>query len=36
LTGDAAAIVLPSDPKYFGDQPVVATEGRLLLLTRKE
>ena len=36
LTGDTAATLLPSDPKYFSDQPVVATEGRLLLLTTQE
>lgn len=32
LTNEKAAAVVAVDPKYFGDQPVVATEGRLLLL----
>ena len=36
LTDNAAAVVVPSDPRYFSDQPVVATEGRLLLLTEDE
>jgi len=32
LTNEKAAAVVPLDPRYFNDQPVVATEGRLLLL----
>jgi hypothetical protein len=36
LTNNAAAVIVPSDPKYFSDKPVVATEGRLLLLTTEE
>lgn len=32
VTNHAAAAVVPLDPKFFGEQPVVATEGRLLLL----
>ena len=32
LTEQTAAALVPLDPKYFSDQPVVATEGRLLLL----
>jgi len=31
-----AAAVLPVDVKYFSDQPVVATEGRLLLLNEEQ
>ena len=31
LTGDAVASIIPSDPRYFSDRPVVATEGRLIL-----
>jgi hypothetical protein len=36
LTNNAAAAIVQSDPKYFSDQPVVAAEGRLLLLTTEE
>jgi hypothetical protein len=36
LTNNTAATLLPSDPRYFSDQPVVATEGRLLLLNTEE
>lgn len=36
LTGDAAAALAPFDTTYFGEQPVVATEGRLVLLTPEE
>jgi hypothetical protein len=36
LTDHAAAPIIASDPRYFSDQPVVATEGRLLLLTPKK
>jgi hypothetical protein len=36
LTGDAAIPVAPSDPRYFGERPVVAADGRLLLLTAEE
>jgi hypothetical protein len=36
LTGNAAAPVAPIDLGYFSDQPVVAAEGRLLLLTGDE
>jgi hypothetical protein len=32
LTNEDAAAVVAVDPRYFGDQPVVAAEGRLLLL----
>jgi len=32
LTNQTAATVAAFDPKHFNDQPVVATEGRLLLL----
>jgi hypothetical protein len=32
FTDQTAAAVAPLDPKHFSDQPVVATEGRLLLL----
>jgi hypothetical protein len=32
LTEQKAAAVIALDPRYFSDQPVVATEGRLLLL----
>jgi hypothetical protein len=35
LTNETAAAVAPLDPKYFSDQPVVATEGRLLLLNEE-
>jgi len=35
LTNQTAAAVVPLDPKYFSDKPVVATEGRLLLLNEK-
>ncbi|MDT5271219.1 MAG: hypothetical protein QOH49_3405 [Acidobacteriota bacterium] len=33
---DPTTPVAPPDPKYFDDQPLVATEGRLLLLTSEE
>jgi hypothetical protein len=36
LTNNTAATLLPSDPRYFSDQPVVATEGLLLLLNTEE
>jgi hypothetical protein len=36
FTNNAAAAITPFDSKYFNDQPVVATEGRLVLLTTKE
>jgi hypothetical protein len=36
VTGDAAAALMPFETTYFGDQPAVATEGRLVLLTPKE
>jgi hypothetical protein len=36
FTNNAAAVITPFDSKYFSDQPVVATEGRLVLLTTKE
>jgi hypothetical protein len=36
LTNHTAALVAPADARYFSDQPVVATEGRLLLLTPDE
>jgi hypothetical protein len=36
LTGDAAIPIGPSDPRYFGERPVVAADGRLLLLTAEE
>jgi hypothetical protein len=32
LTDQKAAAVIALDPRYFSDQPIVATEGRLLLL----
>ncbi len=32
ITDQKAAALVALDPKYFSDQPVVATEGRLLLL----
>ena len=35
LTNETAAPVIPLDPRYFSDQPVVATEGRLLLLNEE-
>jgi hypothetical protein len=35
LTNEKAAAVVAVDPKYFGDQPVVAAEGRLLLLNEE-
>jgi hypothetical protein len=34
--GAAPEPVAPSDPRYFDDQPLVAAEGRLLLLTSEE
>ncbi len=36
LTNHAAELVAPSDARYFSDQPVVAAEGRLLLLAADE
>ena len=36
LTDHAAALVASSDARYFSDEPVLATEGRLLLLTPDE
>jgi hypothetical protein len=36
LTNNQAASLAPSDPRYFSDQPVVAAEGRLLLLNKEE
>ncbi len=35
LTNQAAAVVAVFDPKHFSDRPVVATEGRLLLLNEE-
>ena len=35
LTNQTAAAVVAFDPKHFSDQPVVATEGRLLLLNEE-
>ena len=35
LTNQAATTVAAFDPKHFSDQPVVATEGRLLLLNEE-
>jgi hypothetical protein len=35
LTNQTAAAVVPLDPGYFSDKPVVAAEGRLLLLHEK-
>ena len=35
LTDHTAAAVAAFDPKHFSDQPVVATEGRLLLLNKE-
>ena len=35
LTNEKAAAVVAVDPGYFGDQPVVAAEGRLLLLNEE-
>lgn len=35
FTNDTAAAVAPLDPKRFSDQPVVAAEGRLLLLNKE-
>lgn len=35
FTDQTAAIVAALDPKHFSDQPVVATEGRLLLLNEE-
>jgi hypothetical protein len=32
LTNQTAAAVIPLDPRYFSDKPLVASEGRLLLL----
>jgi hypothetical protein len=32
MTDQKAAAVVPLDPRYFSDQPVIAAEGRLLLL----
>src|SRR6201988_1955718 len=35
LTNEKAAAVVAVDPRYFSDQPVVAAEGRLLLLNEE-
>ena len=35
LTNQTAATVAAVDPRYFSDQPIVATEGRLLLLNEE-
>lgn len=35
-TEDATTAVTPPDPRYFGEQPLIAAEGRLLLLTSEE
>ena len=35
LTNQAAAPVIAVDPRHFNDQPVIATEGRLLLLNEE-
>ena len=34
-TGQNARAVIALDPKYFSDQPIIATEGRLLLLNEE-
>ncbi|HKR13829.1 MAG TPA: hypothetical protein VJT15_17320 [Pyrinomonadaceae bacterium] len=36
MTGDSAAALAPFDTTYFGEQPVTAAEGRLVLLTPEE
>jgi hypothetical protein len=36
LTGDSAVALAPFDTTYFSEQPVVATEGQLVLLTPDE
>lgn len=36
LTNNLAAALAPSDPRYFSDKPVVAAEGRLVLLNKEE
>lgn len=36
ITNDTPAPLAPFETTYFGEQPVVATEGRLVLLTPKE
>ncbi|MGA9768048.1 MAG: hypothetical protein WBV94_03345 [Blastocatellia bacterium] len=36
LTDNTATLLLPSDPRYFSDQPVEAAEGQLLLLNTEE
>lgn len=36
VTDNLAAALAPSDPRYFSDQPVVAAEGRLLLLNKEK
>ena len=35
VTNQAASSVVPLDPKFFGEEPVVVTEGRLLLLNEE-
>jgi hypothetical protein len=35
LTNEKAAAVVAVDPRYFADQPVIAAEGRLLLLNEE-
>ena len=35
LTDQKAAALVALDPRYFSDQPIVATEGRLLLLNEE-
>jgi hypothetical protein len=35
LTQEKPAALVPLDPRYFSDQPVVVTEGRLLLLNEE-
>jgi hypothetical protein len=36
LTNNAATLIAPTDSRYFSDQPLVAAEGRLLLLNTEE
>jgi len=35
MTNQTAAPVIAVDPRHFNDQPVIATEGRLLLLNEE-
>jgi hypothetical protein len=36
LTDNSTVSIVPSDPRYFSDKPVVAAEGRLLLVKTEE